>query len=205
MLFCQENTDGSFLRRVPDGDVEWDETHLCPAYALTPEESQSFRVGSFVLTVPPSVDRFKAVREVDPIKVDGVWTQAWAVYDLPLSLDDKRAEIKRQADDIARAKRDQVVAGISPAEMASWPIKRAEALAYQQIGSETSAPNLATEAQARSVSIDTLVEKVMAKAALFSALEAQIAGHAGALQDAAAAAQSESELLAIDLDAGWPV
>ena len=206
MTYAIENIDGSFKERIlTTGNIEWDNTHFCPASALTPEERAMFRVVDFREVPPSPPGRWQGVREVDPVKIDGSWTQQWEVYDLPLPLDDKRAQIKRQADDLARMKRDQVVAGISPAEMASWPIKRAEALAYQQSGSATSAPNLSTEAQARSVSIDTLVEKVMDKAALFSALEAQIAGRCGAIQDAAAAAQSEAELLSIDLESGWPV
>lgn len=153
----------------------------------------------------PQVTRWQRVKEVDPALVDGVIVRQWEVYDLPTSLADKRADIKHLADDVARQKRDIVVAGISPAEMASWPIKRAEALAYQSTGTESAAPSLALEAQARGVAIADLAGKVLAKAAQLAALEAGIAGRCGAIQDAAAAAQSDAELLAIDLEAGWPV
>lgn len=122
-----------------------------------------------------------------------------------IGIEEFRVGVVKKADSIARQKRDMVVAGISPAEMASWPIKRAEALAYQSTGAESAAPSLALEAQARGVAIADLAGKVLAKAAQLAALEAGIAGRCGAIQDAAAAAQSDAELLAIDLEAGWPV
>lgn len=205
MDFSQENEDGTFNRRVPVGNVEWDDTHLCPASALTPAERAMFRVVDFREVPPPAPGRWQAVREAGPIKVDGAWHQQWEVYDLPLTLAEKVTDIKRQADDIARQKRDQVVAGISPAEMASWPIKRAEAIAYSVSGAEADAPALAIESRVRGVPLLVLADKVLAKAGQLAALEAAIAGRCGAIQDAATAAQSEDELLAIDLEAGWPV
>lgn len=206
MGYSIENTDGSFRERIlTTGNIEWDDTRLCPASALTPEERALFRVVDFQETPAPQPGRWQGVREVDPGKVDDVWTQRWEVFDLPLSLGDKCNQIKRQADDLARMKRDQVVAGISPAEMASWSIKRAEAMAYQSSSNVADAPSLLLEAQARGVPLADLAGKVLTKAAQLAALEASIAGRCGAIQDAATAAQSEADLLAIDLEAGWPV
>lgn len=156
-------------------------------------------------TPAPVLGRWKAIREIAPMLVDEQWLQQWEVIDLPLSIADKVADIKRLADEMARQKRDRVVAGISPAEMASWPIKRAEALAHQGTGDESKAPALLLESQARGVSLVVLAEKVLAKAAQLAALEAGIAGRCGAIQDAAAVATTDAELLAIDLEAGWPV
>ncbi|HJU70401.1 MAG TPA: hypothetical protein VJ603_00990 [Paucimonas sp.] len=160
----------------------------------------------------PAVGRWQSLREGQPVLMEGKWRQQWEVYDLPLSLDDRRAEIKRDADAIACQKRNLVVSGISPAEMASWPIKRAEALAYQASGNATDAPNVAAEATVRGIALAALVGKVLTKAGQLADLEAAIAGRCGAIQDAANAAltlESESEadaaLRAIDLDAGWPV
>lgn len=157
------------------------------------------------LSAPPACGRWQGLRELPDTKINGVWMQRFEVYDLPLSLDDKKAEVKRQADEIARQKRDMIVAGISPAEMSAWPIKRAEALAYQASGTEADAANLVLEATERGVPLAALAEKVLLKANQLAALEAAIAGRCGAIQDAAAAAQSEADLLAIDLDAGWPL
>lgn len=126
---------------------------------------------------------------------------AWLAEQQPTA-----AKIIGSADRIAKEKRDMVTASISAAEMASWPIKRAEALAYQSSGSDTDAPNLAIEAAARGITLAALAGKVTTKAAQLSSLEAAIAGRCGAIQDAAAAAAaSVAELEAIDLDAGWPV
>lgn len=106
---------------------------------------------------------------------------------------------------MAKEKRDAVTANISPAEMASWPIKRAEALAYKSAGTDSSAPSLFLEAQARGVALAALVEIVLANAAMLSSLEAGIAGRCGAIKDAASAATSVDELEAIDITGGWPV
>lgn len=109
------------------------------------------------------------------------------------------------ADRIAKEKRDMLTSTISAAEMACWSIKRAEALAYRSRGIPADAPSLLLEAQARGISLDDLVGKVLGKAAQLSALEAAIAGRCGAIQDAARAAQNPADLVAIDVNSGWPV
>jgi hypothetical protein len=120
---------------------------------------------------------------------------------------DRRATLLSEVDQIAKAKRDAVVAAYSPAEMASWPIKRAEAMAWQASGNDADAPNLVIEAQARQVPLADLVSKVLEKAAQLAQIEALIAGHTGYLQDQlrAVADGDEAGLAAIDIHAGWPV
>lgn len=115
------------------------------------------------------------------------------------------ANVITTADLTAKAKRDSVVVNISPAEMASWPIKRAEALAFLASANSADAPNLGMEATTRGITLAALVGKVLTKAAQLSALEAAIAGRCGAIQDAAHAATTAAELAAIDANAGWPV
>lgn len=130
-------------------------------------------------------------------------TQILETY--PADVERSRARISVAADRIAKAKRDLATSSISSAEMASWPIKRGEALAYQSSGIDADAPNLALEAAARGITLAALVGKVVAKATRLAGLEAAIAGRCGAIQDAAAAAESLAELEAIDPEAGWPV
>ena len=153
----------------------------------------------------PEIRRWQATRKLPPVFEVDRWVSEIEAYDVPLTLEDKRREVKADADLIARTKRDQVVAGISPAEMASWPIKRTEAMAFQASGSAGDASNLTAEATARGISLPELVAKVMAKSAQLAQLEAAIAGRCGAIQDSAAVAESDAALLSIDLDAGWPV
>jgi hypothetical protein len=138
-------------------------------------------------------------RAVEPVTGDAV---EYVVEAIPLAV--KQAEVIAAADRKAKTVRDAVVANISAAEMASWPIKRAEGLAYQASANAADAPNLALEAQARGVTLADLVAKVINKSAMLSALEAAIAGRCGALQDAARAATTVAELAAIDIEAGWP-
>lgn len=123
----------------------------------------------------------------------------------PLPFAERQAHLIREVDLLAKDKRNTIVADISPAEMSSWPIKRSEALAYEASGLATDAPNLAVEADARNISLADLVDKVLAKAAQLSYIEAQIAGYAGKLQDQINAAEDEQALEAIDITAGWPV
>lgn len=206
MIFAIENADGSFKERIlTTGNIEWDDTHLCPAGALTEEERAMFLVVDFKETEPTAPGRWQSVRELPPVKVAGVWTQQWETYDLDITLDAKKTEVVNQVEDIARVKRDMLVANYSAGEMASWSIKRTEALAFQTSNDPATAPNLASEAQRRGISLASLVEKVMLKAAQLSYLESEIAGHCGALQDLANAVENEADLLAIDLETGWIV
>lgn len=105
---------------------------------------------------------------------------------------------------IAKALRDRVVGHISPGEMAAWPIKRAEAMAYAQGGNAAAAPILSAEAAARGITLPAMLAKVQANASAFAALEAAIGGADGKHRDALAGLQSFEAVLAYDLTAGWP-
>lgn len=157
--------------------------------------------------LPAGITLGGMVRQGDALVFDQAVYDAWSVAMLEPSL----ASAIAAADRKAKTVRDAVVANISAAEMASWPIKRAEALAYQASSNTADAPALALEAQARGIALTDLVTKVLDKASALSALEAAIAGRCGALQDAAraaaalpVAADALMALAAIDIDAGWP-
>lgn len=127
---------------------------------------------------------------------------AQAIIDA-FSIDDAKSEVIAEIDALAKSKRDAVVASISPAEMASWPIKRAEAAAFD--GTDASAPFLAAEAAARGVATSTLVEKVLSKGAALSGLEAAISGVSGCHCDAVRALNSFDLIAEYDYSTGWPV
>ncbi|MER2601490.1 MAG: hypothetical protein ABTR27_03950 [Candidatus Competibacter phosphatis] len=116
---------------------------------------------------------------------------------------DAGAEVVAMIDAHARALRDGVVAGISSAEMASWTLKREQAVDYD--GTDESAPMLALEAASRGVATSAVVGRVLAKAAALSQLEAQIAGAAGRHGDAVKALATHAEVLAYDWSGGWPL
>ena len=88
--------------------------------------------------------------------------------------------------------------------MASWPIKRAEGMAFLASQQAADAPFLTLEASVRGITLAALVEKVMLKVDYFATKEAKIAGHSGALQDQASGAESEEVLLAINFIDNWP-
>lgn len=120
-------------------------------------------------------------------------------------LDQLIARRRADSDALAAAKRDSVVAGTSPAEMASWPIKLAEAMKFTASSVPADAPYLAAEAEARGVTLDVLVAKVQTNGAVLAGLEAQIAGVNGKHRDAIAAMTDSAAVLAYDITAGYPV
>jgi hypothetical protein len=138
----------------------------------------------------------------------GNWVYAWRAVDVPQpALVDEQARMVRALDLMAKAKRDQVVADFSSAEMAAWSIKRAEAIIYNGSGKASDAPCLSMEASARGMPLADLVGKVLSKATALSAMEAAIAGVCGGKQDAIRATATLDQLMAMErtIADGWPV
>lgn len=121
------------------------------------------------------------------------------------ALNDAKADVKSCAQRMACEMRNTVTAGISSAEMASWPIKQAEAAAYAKTQDAATAPALKIEADARGMPLSDLVDRVLRNAQQLAALEAMIAGRCGAICDAADAAQSFDDLDEIKINDGWPL
>ena len=186
-------------------------SHVSFGPDVTPEVADMLGYDVVQIADQPSINTDAQVcSAIDPQLIDSKWVQGWAVRDLTeaekqAALNIAIAEVTQDAERIARQKREQVVAGISPAEMASWPIKRAEALAYQASQSTADAPSLQIEATARGISLDVLVEKVLVKAQALAVLEAGIAGRCGAIQDQAKACTAPSLVRALDVNSGWPL
>lgn len=100
-----------------------------------------------------------------------------------------------------------MVAGISPAEMSSWPIKRAEAIAWSADNAAPT-PLLSAESAARGMALANLVAKVLANSANLLALEAAIAGNCGKhcdALDALAANGTVADVEEYNISTGWPV
>lgn len=113
------------------------------------------------------------------------------------TLAEAKADRSAVVDLVAASLRDQVTAGTSPAEMASWPLKLAEANAG-------GGPMLTLEAQYRGVPESELVQIVLAAASQLSITEAQIAGVSGKHRDAINALTTIEEVCAYDMRADWP-
>lgn len=138
-----------------------------------------------------------------------------APYIPPVIADKTFAELKLEKltkiDLLAKEKRDYIVRNYSAAEMASWPIKRDEALKWLSNPNydivNQLAPNLNVEAGYRQIAIDSLVTKVMEKAQQFSLLEAALAGYTGYLQDQVKAIPNGDlvAMTAFDTNIGWPI
>lgn len=120
------------------------------------------------------------------------------------TLDDAKAHKSAQVSELAKRLRDRVIRTISAGEMASWPIKLAEAAKYALTGQDADAPMLAAEAAARGITLAALVAKVGGNATTFAGLEAAIAGADGAHRDSIKALDTFDAVAAYDFSTGWP-
>lgn len=118
----------------------------------------------------------------------------------------EQAKAIKQAAVSAHAKtlRDRVIRAVSAGEMASWPIKLAEARAFAQGATAEQCPMLASEAASRGVTLSELVSKVSENATTFAGLESMIAGVDGKHRDAIKALATFDEVSAYDYLNGWP-
>lgn len=120
------------------------------------------------------------------------------------TLDDAKADKCEMVLAKAKELRDKVTSGIAQGEMAAWPIKRDEALAYGQLGEMAACPGLRAEASARNITLEQLVAKVDSNAARFLAAEAAIGGTDGRHRDAINALTTFEEVDKYDFSTGWP-
>jgi len=104
-----------------------------------------------------------------------------------------------EVDMLATEKRSLIVGNISPAEMSSWTLKKAEADAGKLDG------YLFVEATARGIPVLVLIDKVKAKASQYAQLEALIAGTNGRHTDAIKALTDSAAVQAYDIQTGWPL
>lgn len=120
------------------------------------------------------------------------------------TLADAQAYKCAEVDAYAKQLRDKVIKTYSAGEMASWPIKVAEAVKFLATGQVADAPMLAIEATARGTTMANLADRVSAKALAFAGLEATIAGVSGKHCDAIKACDTFEQVSAYDFNAGWP-
>lgn len=142
------------------------------------------------------------------VQIDGVWTASdevavQAIID-GYTLANAKAYATGEVLKRAKALRDKVVASVSPGEMASWPIKVAEAANFRATGNAAQCPMLSIEAQARAVTLEALVTKVEGNSLRLSTVEALIGGADGKHRDAIAALTTFEAINAYDYSAGWP-
>lgn len=81
----QLNEAGESLCYIPAGiPIEWDENNYCTVSALIADgKAEQFKVYPFYATSKPAHDPItQAVSELDPVLVDGNWTQQWQVTGL---------------------------------------------------------------------------------------------------------------------------
>lgn len=141
--------------------------------------------------------------------INGTWVSdddasVQAIIDT-YTLADAQSIIRAKISSHARHLRDTAVAEVSPAEIASWAIKRAEAAAYVTSGNPADALMLAVEAGARGITLDAIVARVQGNAAGLATLEAMIGGAEGRHRDAVSELKTFDAVLSYDYSTGWPV
>jgi hypothetical protein len=139
---------------------------------------------------------------------DGAWISSdddavQAIVD-SYTLDQAKAYKRSLVSVHGTALRNQVIGSYSPGEMASWPIKLAEARALAAGASAEHCPMLAAEATARGITVADLAAKVGGNATTFAGLEATIAGIEGKHRDAIAACATFDAVEGYDYTVGWP-
>jgi len=140
-------------------------------------------------------------------QVDGAWISSddaavQALID-GYALDQAKAYACARVIEIAGEYFTQAAANVTPAEMAGWPILRAEALAYSA-GSGEPCPSMTEEARSRGCTVAELAAKVMANTRRFDALRAAIAGTSGSHRDAINALETFEQISSYDYSSGWP-
>lgn len=119
------------------------------------------------------------------------------------TLDQAKASKCAAVIDKSREYFERATSTVAAAEMAGWPILRAEAMAYN--ASNTAAcPAMTIEAQARGCTIQELVAKVTSNTQRFDALRAAIAGTSGKHRDAINALATFEQVAAYNFNTGWP-
>lgn len=118
------------------------------------------------------------------------------------SLAQTKAEVKQAVDAHAAGLRDAKTRGVSPAEMASWALKKIEAADFRR---GVAAPMLSAEALSRGVTVNSIVTRVENNATAYMHAESAIAGAAGRHKDAIDALTTFADVLAYNWRNGWPV
>ena len=134
----QLNAEGNFLRYIPAGiPIEWDENNYCTAFALEKDgKALEFKVFPYYSSAKPEYDAItQGVRDVSPKLINGLWTEAWEVYDL--SPEEIAANQQKQAEEallkvlttIQQLEREQLMPRITREAILRIAEKEAEEMA----------------------------------------------------------------------------
>lgn len=213
MEYAQLNEEETEAAQITtNGNVEWDSDHLCPASALTIEESDKFRVVPLFATNPTAVDSiYQSVIRDGCIFNNDRWEYKWRVDALPpdqiqIKLSNKIGSVLRkidldadliysealgnrateyaQAEKDATAYRDAGYAGEVPEYVQAWALATGKS-------SQWAADSILSTAQSwrnaqAAIRLNRLICKELAKKATtsdeFDSVEAQWAGFVVAIK-----------------------
>lgn len=121
------------------------------------------------------------------------------------TVDTAKQKVLGDISDFALQLRAKYCVSTSPYEAASWALKKSEAEKYKSSNKASDAPMLQVEANARAVTLDVMVDKVLSASNQLSTLEAIIAGTSGRHRDAVSGLTTLDEVLNYDWSSGWPL
>ena len=82
-MYIQLNQNNEFLRKLPDGNIEFGPNHYQPAASLTEEEAATFKVHRLTqVDMPPFNPETQRVVGITPLFTAGAWVQRWEVQAL---------------------------------------------------------------------------------------------------------------------------
>lgn len=208
----QLDNEGNFLRLIPAGlPIEWDENNYCTAFALEKDgKALEFKVFPYYSSAKPECDAItQGVRDVSPKIINGLWTEAWEVYDLsPEEVSARFAEMaveKRAALTAEYERRMQAIAaGYPPSERESWPVQTSEAYALVA-DPQASTPWIDAASAARCLDRLELAQRIVAKDAQYRVYSGTLSGVRQHIEDQIdAAGDDQTVLQTIDVTKGWP-
>lgn len=99
MKYIQTNQQNEFVRHLSNATQYWDDNNYCTPEALLKDgKALEFRVFPYYSSAKPEYDEItQGIRDVSPKLINGLWTEAWEVYDL--SPEEIAANQQRRAEE----------------------------------------------------------------------------------------------------------
>lgn len=137
MKYIQTNQQNEFVRHLSNAVQYWDDNNYCTPEALIKDgKAEQFSIFPCYSSAKPEYDEItQGIRDVSPKFINGLWTEAWEVYDL--SPEEIAANQQRQAEEaslrilstIQQLEREQLMPRITREAILRIAEKEAEEMA----------------------------------------------------------------------------
>lgn len=196
------------IQITTEGNVEWSESHFCPASALTEEEAQAFRVVPLLATEKPPFNSatHKCFRDGCRL-LQGAWSFKWTVQ--PLTLPEviaNLATLRAQRWEAVKSLRDKKVQNggykVTVADIDKWfhsdTFSRTQQMGLVMFGAACPAVPWKTLDGSFVTMSQTLANQIFAAAAL---QDQSVFARAEALK---ILIYASTDIESVDITTGWP-